>query len=338
MRTGTAKEGGARVAPRSARIPGGAGAICVLASGSRGNCTVLRVAGRRGEATDLAAGRDRVILLDAGLSPRRTAGLLREAGLSLSRVTDIVFTHLDHDHCHPGWCAGAKGGGAPHALVHVHRSHRGRAERMGLLYRRSRVFDESVRLDETPPGANFGGGAGEGDETHERVRITAALASHDSLGVASFRVRIEHDDGPADLGYATDLGHVPGAIVEHLLGVDALAIESNYCPQLQLASDRPEFLKRRIMGGSGHLSNEECLAAVRRIGPKPGAPVVLLHLSEECNTPERALAGFAGSPWNVSASAQREPTGWIGVEPRERGPAFVVAPPAAREFQATLWA
>ncbi len=284
-------------------------AFCVLASGSRGNCTVLRAGGR-------------VILLDAGLSPRRTARLLHEVGLSLSRVTDIVLTHLDTDHCHAGWCAGAKGGGAPNALVHVHRGHRGRAERMGLLHRRSRLFDDAVRLDESRDGS------------HQRVRMTAAIASHDSLGVAAFRVRIDDD---ADLGYATDLGHVPGAIVEHLRGVDALAFESNYCPELQLASDRPEFLKRRIMGGGGHLSNQECADAVRRIAPKPGAPVVLLHLSEECNTPERARAGFERSPWKVAVSNQHEPTGWIGVQRRECAP-LTEAALAAEPVQQTLWA
>ena len=243
------------------------------------------------------------MLIDAGLSPRRTGLLLRAIGLSLSRVTDIVFTHLDHDHCHAGWGAGAKGGGAPDALVHVHRSHRGRADRMGLLHRRSRLFDDAVRPLESPDGS------------HECVRISAAMASHDSLGVAAFRVRFESEAGPADLGFATDLGHVPGAIVELLRGVDALAIESNYCPELQLASDRPEFLKRRIMGGSGHLSNQECAAAVRRIAPKRGAPVVLLHLSEECNTPERAVSGLQGSPWAVAATSQREPSDWIHVRP-----------------------
>lgn len=288
--TEPATEGGAAAPGMLAPVAPGGARLCVLASGSKGNCTVL------------AAG-ERTILLDAGLSPRRTGAMLREVGLSLSRVTDIVFTHLDHDHCHPGWCASAKGGGAPHALVHVHRAHRGRADRMGLLARRSRWFDETVRLDERPDGS------------HERVRIDAALASHDSLGVAAFRVRANIGAGEAHLGFATDLGHVPGAIVEHLRGVDALAIESNYCPQLQEASDRPEFLKRRIMGGSGHLSNAQCAEAVRRIAPRPGAPVVLLHLSEECNEPARALAAFDGAPWRIVASAQRAATGWIDLRP-----------------------
>lgn len=302
-----AREGGA-----SAGTP----AICVLASGSRGNCTAVRLEGGR------------VILLDAGLSPKRTAGLLREVGLSLARVTDMVFTHLDHDHCHPGWAATAKGGGAPNALVHVHRAHRGRAERMGLLHRRSRVFEEAVRLIEHVDG------------WHERVRIDAALASHDSLGVAAFRVCFTWNTGESSLGFATDLGHVPGAIVEHLRGVDALAIESNYCPDLQVASDRPEFLKRRIMGGSGHLSNQECAAAVRRIAPASGGPVVLLHLSEECNTPERASAGLAGSPWKVIPSSQRTPTGWIPVERMRPAPVPAPAPTSieVEPIPATLWA
>ncbi|XOV75295.1 MAG: hypothetical protein ACFHWZ_18080 [Phycisphaerales bacterium] len=57
------------------------------------------------------------------------------------------------------------------------------------------------------------------------------------------------------------------------MGVDVLAIESNYCRDMQVASDRPEFLKSRIMDGSGHLSNDECLDAVHAISPRArGAP------------------------------------------------------------------
>jgi phosphoribosyl 1,2-cyclic phosphodiesterase len=56
---------------------------------------------------------------------------------------------------------------------------------------------------------------------------------------------------------------------------------------MQLASNRPGFLKDRIMGGKGHLSNEECIDAVRAIAwPREPEHVVLLHLSRECNCPD----------------------------------------------------
>ena len=278
----------------------------MLASGSRGNCSVLR----------LGLGHDaRLVLLDAGLSPRRTGEALRQVGLSLGAVTDIVFTHLDHDHCHAGWCSPSA---APHAVSHVHRAHRGRAERMGLLYRRSRLFDDAATIS-GPTGL---------------ARVEAVLASHDSLGVAVFRVRIASEAGDADLGYATDLGHVPGAVVEHLRGVDALAIESNYCPALQQASDRPAFLKRRIMGGDGHLSNQQSAEAVGRIAPAGGAPVVLLHLSEECNTPETARAAHRASEGRLIVSSQRGQTPWIPIRKREQAvPNEVVV----RAPQGVLW-
>ncbi|MEY2716643.1 MAG: putative metallo-hydrolase YycJ, partial [Planctomycetota bacterium] len=89
------------------------------------------------------------------------------------------------------------------------------------------------------------------------------------------------------LGLATDLGRASGALIEAMRGVDILAIESNYDRDMQLASDRPAFLKDRIMGGKGHLSNEECIEAVRAIAwPRGPEHVVLLHLSRDCNCPD----------------------------------------------------
>ena len=105
------------------------------------------------------------------------------------------------------------------------------------------------------------------------------------------------------VGYATDLGHVPHALVDRLCeagGVDVLAIESNYDQRMQIDSTRPWFLKRRIMGGRGHLSNAQAFDAVRRVfnrcqaqGGRLPAHVVLLHRSRQCNCPNLLRALFA---------------------------------------------
>src|SRR6185436_18523893 len=68
--------------------------LCVLASGSSGNCSVLALPGRHGWS---------VCLIDAGLSPRRTITLLSRLGISPDEVCGIILTHLDHDHWHSGW-------------------------------------------------------------------------------------------------------------------------------------------------------------------------------------------------------------------------------------------
>lgn len=248
--------------------------LVVLASSSSGNCSTLI----HGEG-----GTRRVTLIDAGLSPRRTNRLLGAMGLSLDHVDDVLFTHLDTDHCHVGWVAGLP----RHTTVHVHQRHVKRGMRSNLLARRTEVFAGGFSL---PAG----------------VRIEPVLLAHDDLGAAAFRMEFGTESGTRSLGYATDLGHVPAGLVELLRGVDVLAIESNYCPVMQESSDRPEFLKRRIMDGSGHLSNQQSAAAVRAIAPTHH--VLLLHLSRQCNTPELAAAGHAGAPYALTVAHHEVPT------------------------------
>src|SRR5690606_32751719 len=97
--------------------------------------------------------------------------------------------------------------------------------------------------------------------------VRTALAPHDERGACVFRLDLpgavgtpgaKGAMGAAAIGYATDLGRCSAPIIELLGGVDTLAIESNYCPRLQVRSGRPLQLRQRIMGGAGHLSNQEC--------------------------------------------------------------------------------
>ncbi|VAX40606.1 hypothetical protein MNBD_PLANCTO03-1430, partial [hydrothermal vent metagenome] len=81
---------------------------------------------------------------------------------------------------------------------------------------------------------------------------------------------------------------------------------------LQKTSTRPSWLKSRIMGGAGHLSNAQSAELVRAIAPR--RRVVLLHLSQECNRPEVALRTHDAKLREVVVSAQDEPTGWIDIE------------------------
>lgn len=274
--------------------------VCVLASGSAGNCTVVRVGGR-------------AFLIDAGLSPRRTTALLRGLGIELCDVEAVVLTHLDTDHASPAW----RGELPPKATLFVHRRHLGRSQREGFDHRRVEPFEGEF----SPCDGAF---------------ARPILMAHDSLGVAAFRFefarRSPRGAAHGSLGFATDVGRVRPDLVEHLNAVDVLAIESNYCPRLQLASARPAFLKRRIMGGSGHLSNEQCGEAVRAIMPR--RHVVLLHLSRECNRPTLAAAAHTGAPYSLTISSQVEPTGWIAIP---AGSAPVEIGRGAAKFPASLF-
>jgi len=105
------------------------------------------------------------------------------------------------------------------------------------------------------------------------------------------------------IGYATDLGHVPAHLHEHFYDLDLIALESNYDPAMQEQSDRPWFLKRRITGGKGHLSNRQALTAIQKILDCAQANcrrlpdhIVLLHRSRQCNCPELLRAALQQGP------------------------------------------
>jgi phosphoribosyl 1,2-cyclic phosphodiesterase len=265
--------------PQPVPPPQDSPAVSVLASGSSGNCTVMVLQ---------ACGRRRLCLIDAGLSPRRTERMLEALGLSLADLDSIILTHLDHDHYHSGWATGLPDG----ACLRLHRRHAARARNEDRAPGACEPFEEGFELC---PG----------------VHVRVCMASHDQLGVASFR--FDFAGWGSSLGFATDLGRITDALLEHLRGVDVLAIESNYCPQLQHSSLRPWFLKRRIMGGQGHLSNDQALRAIEEIGPR--SHVVFLHLSRECNRPEIISEMHAGADYAITIAAPETPTRWVHVRP-----------------------
>lgn len=265
----------------------------VLSSGSEGNCALLEW---------VEYGESRRCLIDAGLSPRRTVRLLDECGCNLSGIPDVLLTHLDGDHAHRGWARARAG---PMRL-HVHRRHAAyaRAHWPGLDVR---PFEDAVDL---------------GPVAYART----ILMSHDDRGTVAFRFDFACG---ASLGYATDLGRATPGLIDLFRGVDVLALESNYCPRLQAVSGRPEHLKRRITSGAGHLSNEQSALAVAAIGPR--FHVVLLHLSRDCNNPQRAAAAHAAARCPVTIAQSHAPTEWIAV-PRGSGR------PAVRIPQPSLFA
>jgi phosphoribosyl 1,2-cyclic phosphodiesterase len=305
-------EGGGSGGERDARL-------CVLGSGSKANCAVLHTRAHDGRA-------DSVCLIDLGYSPRMTDRLLREVGLSLDMVTAVLLTHLDSDHCHAGWNAADA---LPRsASLFLHEGHLQRAYVRGLNGGRLQKFT-GARGKCGPAFTACEAGA---------LAVHPMMTFHDDLGAAVFRVQIGADASAPAFGYATDLGRVTDELIGHLSyegtlgGVDTLVIESNYCPKLQVASDRPEFLKRRVMGGRGHLSNEEALEAIEAIAPREH--VVLVHLSQQCNDPALVASLHEGcvGGYTLTISQQDVPTRWVPVRRKARTEVIT------RRGQLSLWA
>ena len=225
----------------------------VLASGSSGNAALI---------TLHQGGRRHDLLIDLGLSPRRLRGLLSAEGVDLEGLAAVLLTHGDVDHLHPGWARAWPSLLAPPIVLRP--DHATVPARAGLTHATTRGVADEICLGP--------------------FRIRSLALPHDREGSTAFRI----DAGEAAVGWATDLGRVPETLNAFMRGVQVLGLESNYDPDLQRASARPEHLKRRIMDGRGHLSNEQAIDFVRSLHQADATPefVVLLHLSEQCNHPD----------------------------------------------------
>lgn len=268
--------------------------LCILASGSAGNCTVVRAAGG-------------AMLVDAGIGPRVAAKRLAGTGLGISAISAVCLTHLDTDHFNPSWIRTIVRQGM---RVYCHEARRG--ELLGLS-----EFGQNLE----PRVRTFDGGA---FEPLAGLKVHPLPLAHDVHGSHGFVI----ESGGARAGYATDLGVVPPRLLDHFAGVDILAIESNYDVQMQMSSSRPWFLKQRIMGGRGHLSNDQALEAVRgmldqceRGHLSLPRHIVLLHRSRECNCPRLLRRLFETDPRIASRlvlADQYQRTDWLSARPHRR--------------------
>ena len=220
-----------------------------LSSGSQGNCLLLSDGGTH-------------ILVDAGISTRRIKVGLAQLELSMDELDGILITHEHTDHI-SGLATLIK-----HHTVPLYASP-GTARQ--LAYRLAGV---EPLLRPQDPGTEFCIGS---------CRVTAFATSHDAAQSMDYRI-----DGSGSVGILTDTGYVTPEAEETLPGVGLLVLESNHDEEWLLSGPYPYYLKQRILGARGHLSNAAAGAFARRLAEGGTRQFVLAHLSRENNTPERA--------------------------------------------------
>ena len=222
-----------------------------LQSGSNGNCIYVEAGGVR-------------LLFDAGISGKQAAGRLSRAGRDIARVDALIISHDHADHVR---CAGIyqRKFGIPICVTEK-------------TLRAARSSHDLGALHEV---SHFRAG---GSMRFGSVRVETLPTPHDGADGVAFIV----DDGRSRLGIFTDLGHVYEDLEGALSSVDAVLIESNYDPDMLRNGSYPRYLKNRISGPHGHLSNIESAELIARSGARLRW-ACLGHLSEENNTPELAL-------------------------------------------------
>lgn len=224
-----------------------------IASGSSGNCIYVGT-----EKTH--------ILIDAGISGKRIEQGLNDIGLKGSELDGIFVTHEHSDHI--------KG--------------------LGILARRHEVpiYGTRETLDEIRAKASLG--------KYPRELLTPVLPDVDvrlkDLTVKPFRIdhdaanpvayRVQNDK--KSIAVATDMGHFDQYIIDHLQCLDAVLIESNHDVRMLETGPYPYYLKKRILGEHGHLSNETCGRLLNHILHDNLKHIFLGHLSKENNYEELA--------------------------------------------------
>ncbi len=245
-----------------------------IGSGSKGNCLVAEAGSTR-------------VLLDCGLSPRETERRLARIGLAPSDISGILVTHEHEDHA-----------GQAYPFAAQHRLP------VWLTHGTQVAMAESGKVP--------------GDVD------TRTILGRDAFAIGDLEVRpytVPHDarepvqfvlsDGASRLGVLTDIGATTAHVEATLSGCDALVLECNHDVDMIWGGDYPKWLKERITGPFGHLSNlqaEQLLGALDRSRLKH---VFAAHLSHQNNRPELAREALA--------RAMGCAPDWIGLSTQEEG-------------------
>jgi len=99
---------------------------------------------------------------------------------------------------------------------------------------------------------------------------------------------IEHKSGHK-IAIVTDIGHPAQKVLDEIETPDVLIVEANYEPKMLRDSNYPEYLKKRVAGDDGHLSNRQCIEFLQKLPHNKLKKVMLGHLSENNNQPEVAF-------------------------------------------------
>lgn len=227
--------------------------MCSIASGSSGNCIYVG-----SDATHL--------LIDAGISGKRTEEGLKELGLSGRDLDGILITHEHSDHI-----SGLKVLARKYEIPLY--ATRGTIDAISKMKNVGDIDPElwvEVREDQ-----RF---------TLKDLTINPLRISHDAAQPVAYRISY----GSRRVAVCTDLGEYNDYTVECLKGLDAILLEANHDVNMLQVGPYPYPLKQRILGKRGHLSNENSGRLLCRILHDGLKYISLGHLSQENNLPELA--------------------------------------------------
>jgi phosphoribosyl 1,2-cyclic phosphodiesterase len=201
------------------------------------------------------------LLVECGRPYFQIKDFLDSIGISPDSISGILLTHAHGDHSR-----------SARYFSHMHRVPiLASTGTLAALKLRDRSLARPIQSGRTYP-------LGQMD-------IKPFAVPHDCREPLGFRI----EAGTGRMAIATDLGWVPNAVSRQFRDLDLLVVEANYDPHLLETGTYPYFLKQRVAGTYGHLSNGAAAHAIAACGDHAPENVWLAHLSEENNSPKHAV-------------------------------------------------
>lgn len=227
--------------------------ICSIASGSSGNCSYI-------------GNRNTNLLIDAGISCKRIENGLKSIDIDPTKIDGILITHEHTDHIN-GVATMSKRYNIP-----VY----GTEETLNAIIAKSKYAHlAKQQLVVVEPDKEF---------TINDIIVEPFSISHDAINPVCYTFK---SDGKK-IGMATDLGEFTDYTVSKLESSNILFLEANHDENMLMVGAYPYYLKRRISGRKGHLSNESSASLLSRLFHDKLQHISLVHLSKENNLEDLA--------------------------------------------------
>ena len=221
--------------------------ISVLASGSKGNATLIKT-----EKLN--------ILIDAGMNYKYIKENLKEYNLSPKDINYIFLTHTHKDHV-----------GALEVFLKNNKPILCIGNKMVLDLPYLKDYDNILILDKYLE--------------LEDIIVDCLNTSHDTTESYGY----VFTNNNKSIVYITDTGYINNKYFDKLKNKNMYIMESNHDVEMLMHGKYPAWLKRRVLGDKGHLSNKSSSFYLSRLIGANTKYVILAHLSEENNTPNIAV-------------------------------------------------
>ena len=206
------------------------------------------------------------VLVECGIPLSRIATFLRRLGISLHDLTGVLLTHDHSDHTR----SARQLSDTYQVPIFATPGTLSCASLRDAALARPVSADRPFRV---------------GD-----LEVSAFRVPHDAYEPVGFRITAQ----AATVTVTTDLGHVTGEVQRNLPDNDLLILEANHDVEMLQNGPYPTFLKRRVLGQHGHLSNVATAEALAACRDRVASEVWLAHLSPTNNRPPVALAAVSG--------------------------------------------